>query len=408
VQVDSPAVGVDPDEVSPDYSSGWQANIDTQWDLSAITYTPPASPPQSTFWRVKVRDAAGVESEWSDWADFTVSALPTLVVDSPTGTFGDPAPQLLAHLTGGTVASWMAYATGPDRSDVRTPVERGDGAIDWQVPFRNADGRRVLSADEPGWIYLRVYDTVDRAVAVGQKAYVDAWIAADLDEDGGVTAPTGLTVTQVATGDPRSVWEWSRTEAADAWLIEVDGKELARLEPEDVEVSGGTYTWTDAGEPSPLRPHTLKVRAVEGTDKSAAATQTRAHTVEGVWLLPEEGDPIYLAGGEVGDFAAVDNSATYRTLNGKEVDIIYGPGLLTGTFSGGVSTESRSADDVWATLDRIDELASANSRRVRMVWGSRSILVDLRSPHHAPHAAMHRRPHRLQHRGSFGFVQVGE
>jgi hypothetical protein len=407
VQIDSPAVGVDPDEVAPDYDSGWVANLDPEYDLAAVTYTPPATPAQSTFWRVRVKDAAGVVSEWSDWADFTVSALPTLVVDSPTGSFGDPSPTLTAHLTGGTLASWKAWATGPNRADVRDESGAQTGAIDWTVAARNKDGRRVFTEDEAGWIYLRAYDTVDRAVAVGQSPYVETWIPIDLTEGGAATAPTGLSVTPTTTGGPILTWSWSRTEAADAWLIQVDGVTIERLEPDDVSVNAGVYTWTDSGQVQPMRPHQLRVRGVEGDETTAPATiATYAHNVVGVWLIPEGGEPIYLAGGEVGDFAAADNSATYRTLDGKEIDIIYGPGLLTGTFSGGVSTESRSADEVWTTLDRIDALAAASARRVRMVWGSRSILVDLRSPHHAPHDTM--RPHNLRHRGAFGFVQVGD
>ena len=408
VQVDSPAVGVDPDEVSPDYDSGWVANTEPEYDLSAVTYTPPGSPPQSTYWRVRVKDAAGVASEWSDWASFTVAALPTGVLDSPTGAFGDPSPRVLAHLSSGTLTAWTAKVTGPDRSDIRARSELQTGAVDWQVPLRNPDGRRVLTEQETGWLYLRMYDDVDRAIAVGQKAYVDMWVPLDLTENGSVTAPTGLSVQQIAPGDPRSEWTWHRTETADAWLIEVDGVTLARLEPEDVAVDAGIYTWTDRGEVAPLRSHELRVRAVEGADKSPGAVIERTHRVEGVWLLPEDDDPIYLAGGEVGDFGSTDNSATYRTLDGTEIDIIYGRGLLTGTFSGGISTETRSADEVWETLDRIDRLAASTARRVRMVWGSRSILVDLRSPHHAPHVAMHTRPHALPHRAAFGFVQVGE
>jgi hypothetical protein len=402
VQVDSPAVSVDPDEVSPDYDSGWVTNVDPQYDLSAVTYTPPASPAQSTFWRVRVRDEDGVISEWSDWADFTVDSLPTLVVDSPTGAFGDPAMTLEAHLTGGTVKSWKAFVTGADRSDVRVETGAQTGDIEWAIPDVNADGRRVLTEDEAGWIYLRVVDTVDRAPAVGRPPYVDVWIPADLTEGGASTPPTGLTVTQIAAGHPQSQWEWSRAAADVPWLIQVDGVTVKRLEPEDVEETGGVYTWTDSGEVSPLRPHTLGVRAIDGVDTTAAATQSRAHKVTGVWLLPAEGDPIQLRGRSVGEFVRTDRVATYAPLKGPEVDVIYDYTGRAGSFSGGID----SRDDVWNVVDRIEALSTSRRRTARMVWGSQSITVRIADLDVTPDDSME--SGNLRHKVRFRFVQVGD
>ncbi len=406
VQVDTPAAGAEPDGTTPDFDSGWVANVDPEYDLAAATYTPPGSPPGPTYWRVRVRDGAGVQSEWSEWASFTVAALPTLVVDSPTGAFGDPTPQVTAHLTGGTVASWKVYATRADRSDVRAESGTMTGPVDWTVPLRNPDGRRVFTETAPGWLYLRVYDTVDRAEAVGQKAFVDVWIPVDLTESGTVTAPTGLTVTQLADGDPRSTWEWSRTEAADAWLIEVDGETVERLEPEDVAVSAGVYTWTDAGQVSPLRPHTLKVRAVEGEEKSAGAAYDRTHTVAGVWLIPTDGDPVKLLGTAVSEFARADRVATYTPLVGGDVDVIYDRLGRAGTFVGGVDAERMGEAAVWAALDTIEALRLSPTRRARMVWGSQSIMVRLRDPDATSHDEI--TPTNLKHVVRFGFVQTGD
>jgi hypothetical protein len=402
VQVDTPAAGVDPDEVTPDFDSGWVANVDPEFDLSTAAYTPPVLSANPTYWRVNVRDGDGNESGWSDWAEFTVSALPTLVVDSPTGAFGDPTPQLLAHLSSGTVTSWKAFVTGSDRSDVRAESGMSTGAVDWQIPFRR-DGRRVLTAKKPGWIYLKVWDDVDRAVAVGQKAYLDVWIPADLTESGALTPTTNLTVTQYADGDPRHIWQWSRTEAADAWLLEVDGEEIARLDPEDVTVDAGIYTWTDSGEIPPLRERTLRVRAVEGTKKSGGARVDQAHTVSGVWLLPEDTDTaLVLAGTAVEGFTRTDRVATYTPLKGPEVDVIYDTPPRSGTFEGVVDTTLDQ--DVWEVLDAIEELRKSSNRKARMVWGSQSARVRLRDPDATSHSEIN--AENLMHVVRFGFVEV--
>ncbi len=406
VQVDTPAVGVDPDEVSPDFDSGWEANTEPEYDLAASSYVSPG--PGPTFWRARVKDAAGVESGWSDWAEFTVDALPSLIVDSPTGPFGDPSPNLLAHLSSGTVTAWKAFATGPNRSDVRVHTNIRTGAIDWTIPAKNKDGRRVFREDQDCWIYLRVWDDVDRAVAVGQKPYVDVWIPATFTDDDAVTAPTELTVSQFAVvdGDPRHEWSWERTEAADAYKVRVDGVTVARIDADEVTADGGVYSWVDSGEIPPLRDHTLEICALDNGSASLPATTGHAgHVVKDVWLLPEDEDlePIHLAGTAVADFAKSDRVATYTPLVGSEVDVIYDYVGFTGSFEGSVDLRQ---EDVWATLDQIEALRLSRNRDARMVWGSQSIMVRVADIHATSSEDQNR--HNLKHTVRFRFVQVGD
>ena len=417
IQFDTPVGGAEPDEVAPDFDSGWVApHTEPVYDMATSGHTPVGAGPH--YWRVNVRDADGNESGFSDWAEFTVAALPTLVIDSPTGPFGDVTPQLLAHLSSGTVKQWKAHATGTDRSDVRAETGLMTGAIDWTVPERSGPawgpaivgvaGRRVIREDELGWIYLRVWDDVDRTVAVGEKTYVDVWIEAEFDDDLGLGAPTDLTVTPIAPGDPRRLWSWSRTEAADAWLIQVDGVTVARLEPEDVTVDAGTYSWTDLGTVPPLRPHTLAVRAVEaGAGRSTAATYADpGEELHAVWLIPEADgiDPVALSGTAVSSFERKDHTATYVTHEGDEVDIIYGTPPRTGRFEGQV--HSGSPQDVWTSLDQLELLRKSRNRMAQLVWGSKSVRARIRDVDATP--ADEILPGNLLHAVRFGFVEVDD
>lgn len=404
IQVDTPAVGVEPDAVAPDYDSGWQTNVEPTWNLAATTYAGAAAAP-TTYWRSNVQDGEGNESGWSDWADFTVSAKPGLIVDSPVGAFGDPTPRILAHLSSGTVAAWSIIVTGPDRSDIRAHSGRQTGAVDWTVPFRDKDGRRVLREGKPGWARIRIWDAVARVPAVGDPAYIETWVPLVLDEDLLLAPPGNLSVTQMGDGDPRRVWSWYRTESADkAWLIEVGGHTAARLDPEDVTVSGGTYTWTDSGIVSPLRLQQVGVRALDAGVKSRAATQNVSSVVKGVWLIPVDGEdePVQLAGGDVASWTSTDAYATYETLRGRQHDVFYGWKPRSGTFEGVVDARN----DVWATISTLENYAVNHNRLFRLVWGSRSILVRLRDIDTTPSTEI--LPNTLEHIVRFGFVEWGE
>lgn len=408
VQVDTPAALADPDDVSPDYDSGWATTADLEFNLATSGHTPAGAGPH--YWRVQV-EAEGDETapEWSDWAEFTVAALPSLIVDSPTGPFGDPTPTLLAHLATGTLESWKAEVTGPDRADVRVRTGVQTGPIEWTIPKR-ADGRRVIVEGEGGWIHLRAWDDTERAVAVGERDYMEAWIAAEFDDDLGVAAPGALSVVQYAAGDPRNVWRWTLAEAADAYLIQVDGRTVARLEPEDVAVSAGVYSWTDSGEVSPLRPHTLSVRAVDGNERSVAASVVdRSHVVKGMWLLPvdddgrSDGEPMMFAGTPVGGFVNVGRHAVFQPHVGPPVYITYdaNPGR-TGVFQGSIDARQ----DVWAVVDQVEALKTSRRRLARMVWGSQSILARVLDADATSADGI--LPSNLEHDVSFTFVQQGD
>lgn len=400
IQVDTPAVGEEPDGFSPDFDTDMETSVSQEFDLAASSHTPVG--PGSHFWRVAVPGDDGLP-DWSDWAEFTVAALPGLVVDSPVGPFGDPSPTVVAHLATGTLDHWRVMVTGPNRADVRVDSGRQTGPLSFEVP-EMVQGRRVVETG--GWIYIEAHDTTDRAVAVGAPDYSFAWVEIVLSDTNVIAPVESLLVAPEAQGDPRNRWRWQRNEAADAWLLGQGDTILRRLDPSEVNVIAGFYDFLDSGEVQPLRPHDLWVKAVEGQGSSEPTVRRdQSHAVSGLWIIPDGGEPIVVQGTEVGGFIETERRATFEPLRGPSIDIIYdaNPGR-TGNFVGVVSTAYGT--DVWAMLDRLKALRQSPTRLARMVWGSQTMKVRIVDPDFSSAPGI--LPATLEHDVRFGFVQVGD
>lgn len=363
-----------------------------------------------TFWRVAVKDADGNESEFSDWASYEFVAMPSLIVDSPTGgVIGDPTPTVVAHLTSGTVGKWEAMVTSAFRADIRwrSGVQLGP-TISFQIPFSDDDSRRVLIDDKQSWLYLRVYPYGDWVVGAKAPAYQEAWVPITWNDTGGITAPTALTVAQVVAGEPKCKWQWSRSVIeTDGYIAQVDGVTVARIDAADITtVGGGVYSWTDNGEITPLRPHaTLKIRAVESGGRSTAASVANfTHKVKGVWVLPDDTTiaPFMVDGAQLGNAVRTDYRDEQTTSTGRIVDIIYGnPGRVL-PFEGSIDARN-GATALWTKVAAIEALRDSKIRTGRLVWGSQSAKgrfrdVDVTSDDNLL-------PNMLQHKVRFSFVE---
>ena len=407
VQIDTPATGVAPDEVTPDFDTGTISSTDEEFDVAASSHTP-ALTGDGPHWRVRViAEGDDVWSDWSPWASYSVSVLPSWVLDSPVGAFGDPTPDVIAHLSTGTLDHWKATITSEDRADVRWRSELQTGACAFTVPQKSG-GRRVLDGTSTAWLNLQGWDTIDRAVGVGQPDFVSTWFPLDFADDLGVQAPTDLRVSQFGPGDPRLVWRWRRTEAADAWVFGYGDRQVARVDAADVSVSAGFYEWTDRGQVPGMRPRDLWVRAVEGVDRSEPAMDyDHSHDVIGFWVLPEDSEAtIVLDGTAVGGFGHAGRRAVYDMLVGPSKAIIYdaNPGM-TGAFEGSVSTAyGRSEAEVWQALDDLDALRSSRTGLAQLVWGSQSIAARVEDPTWMPSDEL--LATNLLHVVRFGLVQV--
>lgn len=360
---------------APDNDTGWLAGALPRHNMAAYAYALTAG--VSTGWRVQVRDADGHESTWSDPAHVTYNnALGALVLDSPASTtFGDPSPRIQAHLTGGeSITKWrIRVAKQNDRTDVvyDSRLQPGDssGLLDFELPFRDPKRRRrVLPDDQPRWLHVRAWPSTKRAVGEGRPDYLETWVLITVDDDLGVEAPAGLTVTPVGDGDPRYVWEWSRSEAADAWLIMAGSEVLERLDASDVTESSGSYTWSDDGVLAPWLVNHCQVRAVQDDARSAASNVVNVTPkVEGRWVITTDPDigAIRLSEGGNDSLQSVDTTSVAQKLNGEEYAVTYGPPRIGGGFAGMVY----AAED----YRRLEALRRRPDLRPRFIWGTRSV-----------------------------------
>lgn len=335
-------------------------------------------------WRVKTKDLTGLWSVWSDWAAYTYDVDPTLVIDSPTGaTIGDPSPTILAHITSEELVAYRVRVTGgEDRSRVLYDsgiVDASGTNIVHAIPLRDPDsGLKVFRDESNRQINVRAWTDVERAVYTGGAAYIGQWVTVHVDDDA-VTAPTLLTATEYAAGDPRTKLTWLRGSTADQWVIYCDDELVARLDPDEVSAYSGTYEWVDRGYAQPWVTRTWRVHAIENGDRSPGATANHKTKPEGLWLIPDDGEtePVVLDQTGVSGFRRLDRRATYKPTNtGRDVDIVYAYEGISGAFSGSIGSNTPNPGQ---TRRRIERLAKREDARPQMIWGTQSIPVLLRN-----------------------------
>lgn len=394
---------------APAFDSGWVTSAVPQYDLAASGFTPLATN-GSMQWRVMTRDAAGNPANWSDpAAAITYYPMPTLVVDSPTGgVIGDPTPDVLFHMVGETMTQWrvrILSASNVEKFDSR--LSDGDGAVG--IPWRDPEtDKRVIVRDDATYRFqIRAWGDKDRAVGVGMPAYVEQIVDVVFDDDIGVTTPTDFTVSAFGPGDPRKTFTWFRTEAADAWVLLSDGEHLRRLDAGEVDVDAGTYSWTDNGLGAPYQSHDWSVRAIESGVRSAPSnTVSYTSKPEGVWVIPEDDDPIVLDGTDsIDSFAETEKRVIYPTLTGPDVDVVYDVQGVTGVFQG----QLYGGDDgqnVIAAARRLAALREDVSALPQIVFATRSVAAKIRGLSTLPAGEFDDRT--LLHNVNFAFQQVDD
>lgn len=368
------------DWADPDEDTGWLDGTLPRHDMTAYSYALTSG--ASTGWRVQVRDADDHESTWSDPAHITYdSTLGALVIDSPAATtFGDPTLRVQAHLTGGEdITQWrIRVSKEHDRADVvyNSRLQPGDdtGLLDFELPFRDPkSGRRVLPDDRPRWLHVEAWGTKHRGSGEGRSDHLETWVLITVDDDLDTEAPTGLTVESVGEGDPRYLWTWELASAPDGVIIGAGTRALARLGPDDYDVTSGTYTWTDDGVLSPWLVNECWVRSVNDGARSEASNLVEiTPEVEGRWIITNDPDigVIVLADPDRGssdNLQASDTTSVAQKLDGSDYAVTYGPSRIGGSFTGVV-------DDL-ESYEKLELLRQRPAARLgaRFIWLTRSI-----------------------------------
>lgn len=407
VQADPAANGA-----SPAFASGTVTSGDPQLDLTTTSFSALASG-ASTQWRVRTQDLDGNWSAWSDWHAFAYVPYPTAVMDSPTGgVIGDPTPDILAHLTGETLRQYRVRVTrGSDRTDVLydSGLRPPDGTtVGLQLPWRDPrDKRRIIHHDDSSYqINVRQWGATPRAEAVGLPSYVELWTTVTFSV-GANAAPSAYTVAPLTPGDPRMVHSWYRNDSADVWLIMHGTKIVHRLEPADVDVSAGTYTFTDQGNTQPYVSTAYTVRAIDAGSRSPASnTVNYTSRVEGFWVIPEDVTiaPFLFDGPGVDTFVKKDRRASFQPINvPTNVDYVYGFEGSSGSFEGQFDIDNPTTSNIADALDRIDAVRKAVTDRPRLVWGTTSIRAQLSDFYAEPASDM--LPENMNHTVRLTFIE---
>ena len=410
-------VQVDPDKTAPyAFDSGEVATTVPELDLATTAYAGLADG-ATTSWRVRTKDTDGLWSPWSEWATVTRVVKPSLIVDAPTGgVLGDPTPLLQAHVSAGTIKTWAVMVTaGNDRTKIlyRSGQQVGTSAsFATTLPLKNTDGDVIFRDGGTYQVRFRVWDRLDRVQGgPDDPPHIEVWQTLVFSDDAATAAPTTLTATP--SGGPPTTLSWTYAGTADGWVAERNDKKIARLDPDDVTVNAGVYSWVDTGS-VPNTTNTWKIKAIVNGKQGLGRSTSAYATVTGLWLVSPLGS-VVLAGADdnstgIEGLSVKDRRATYR-LPGRrdDVDIVGAFEGISGEVAGTVYVGANSYDteaQVDAAVALLKAMKKQPSVPVQVVGATMSFPALLRDVSVTPHPGM--LPGDRMHRVTFGCWQVGD
>lgn len=323
----------------------------------------------STWWRVRVRDGAGLWSPWSDWAYLRRHSKGALVIDSPAASPNNKVyegtPPIDWTFTPPSGHTQRAY-----RVDVgiknQTP-SWSSGKITSSVSMVNVPPKIITDEGLTYYVRVWVWDTVNRENLPNDSAAVVVYREFTFDYDVTVAPATSFVATAV---DP---WPWvhltwSRTSQPDLFQIYRDGKLIVSDVADRFNISGQptNYQFTDKVV-APYVNHTYKVVAVVNSRSSASsptiAAEPKAITA---FLCDEDGtDGVFFWNYEP-DLKVASRQEIVEFVGDRPPMIVSQPsGGMRGSISGivsGIRTNMTSRQ----MLDRFKTLSKNPGETLRM------------------------------------------
>lgn len=325
---------------APDWDSGEQPISTPSMNLQTVVPSFPGLPSDGAtrYWRVRVKDGAGLWSGWSIPVSTRYIPKATLAVAAPAAaspTISDPTPPISWALTGATqrayrVEVFRKHPTNPHWFDAWD-----SGKITATTTTVTLPKGAIAYDDRDYRVRVSVWDTLDRqSTPTSGAAYV---IEREFffDKDAVVTPTQSISVSQHGPYPLVDV-RFAFSVLPDRAIISRDGKIVADIDAadlDDLRQADGSYVWVDRA-PRPGMRNRYVVRPMSGGkmgwgNPSASITPI----IRGRWLVTKDFE-VFLAGSEQ-DLAMVELAGELQPLgDGPPIRIVTGMQGWSGTVSG--------------------------------------------------------------------------
>lgn len=329
---------------------------------------PPATP---IFWRMMVKDGAGIWSDWSRTEDFQRTDHSSLVINNPaagvTPFVEDPTP-VIGWTFGGTQKNWCVIW-----KNLTTGREESSGKK------TGTDNSFAIGPLDPGVTYaleVRVWDEKNREANV-QQAYASAYREFVYLPSSGTTPVANLAVARNAFG-PGADISFTRADFPDKFSLQRDGKTiLTDIDPADVFVSGTTFRIKDLGA-SARKTHIWKVIPTVGTGSPSVSPSisTKFRSNSG-WLCQEGGaNAVPLFNMNTSGLVKKQTGATKQVMGSADNVIL---SVQRGGWEGQVTARlgSYSGVDADTLADRFENIRLSQDPRVYFAWSNQNIIAAI-------------------------------
>lgn len=361
--------------VSVLYDSGWVANSEMAFDTALAAVPPNLANNTSYWWRVRIRDANGVASEWSDAAEFSRRTKGSLAITSPgSGIDVETTTPVIEHTFTGRTQQEIEYTLFEDGILIYTNRRFPSTETEFELP------QGLITSDTAVYtVTIRVWDTFRRRTIGNDSAYVEASREFQFAPEAGIDPVTSFAI---ADAGGHVLMTWNRSVEPDYFALRVDGRIVFdRLDPDDLFISGTSYGLAYF-RAEPREEAVYRIEAIEndsGVLKHSTSNPEEALTFSplGIWLVDElESTEVLILGHESPTAELGEAGGVFFPLGSRSpVHVRDGRRGWEGTVSGTLETKRGIAASEWR--ERLEELYGRDHASLRLIYATRNHPVEI-------------------------------